>query len=152
MTALRQGKGANADAEDDAALALAAALLTVRLGEAGIADNVLEEVARYRNLMAIPAIAEFHVVLRAQRARLLGRPQQALELLQPLLASGHERYQTRVALQQAYADAGDVAAAQEQAHWLQRRRGLAYIEFECGYCLQALNVVDSHIGADGSIR
>lgn len=152
LTALRQARGANADAEDDAALALAAALLAARLGEPRIGDTVLEGLASYRSLLAVPVVAELHAVLRAQRARLSGKPEEAVNLLQPLLASGSERYQTRVALQQAYADAGDLAAAQEQARWLQRRRGLAFIEFECGYCLQALNVVDSHIDVDTSVR
>jgi hypothetical protein len=46
---------------------------------------------------------------------------------------------------EAYADVGDHAAALEQARWLQRRRGLAYVELECGHCLQALNVADSNL-------
>ena len=73
-----------------------------------------------------------------------GRTKEALDLLLPLV-TGHERYQTRVALMEAYADIGNDTAALEQAHWLQRRRGLAYVELECGHCLQAMNVADSNL-------
>ena len=36
-------------------------------------------------------------------------------------------------------------AALEQARWLQQRRGLAYVELDCGHCLQAMNVADSNL-------
>jgi hypothetical protein len=50
-----------------------------------------------------------------------------------------------VALMEAYAAAGNTKEALAQARWLQHRRGLAYIELECGHCLQALNVADSNL-------
>jgi hypothetical protein len=96
--------------------------------------------------MAFPSLAELAAVLRAEDARLNKRPHDAVKILQPLI-TGHERYQTRVALQEAYAAAGDLGRALEQGRWLQGRRGLAYMEQGCGQCLQALNVADSNLSA-----
>ena len=142
LSALAQGY--DADAQDDTALALSAALLAQRLGDRSTARKVLAELQHQTKSMSVPSIAELAAVVRAEDARLSGRPLEALKLLQQFVA-GHERYQTHVALREAYADAGDNSAAIEQSQWLQRRRGLAYIELECGHCLQTLNVADSNI-------
>ncbi|MEE7559213.1 hypothetical protein HH299_05415 [Xanthomonas sp. Kuri4-2] len=40
--------------------------------------------------------------------------------------------------------------AQVQAEWLSQRRGLAYAEIECGFCLQALNILDVNAAAGAS--
>jgi putative peptide modification system cyclase len=132
----------DADASDDAALALSAALLAQRLGDRELDKKVLAALESKSQLMRLPSLAELAAVLRAEQDRLSGRPRDALKILQPLL-TGSERYQTRAALQEAYAADGDNRAALEQSRWLQRRRGLAYVELECGHCLQALNVADS---------
>lgn len=133
----------NADAVEDAELALSASILMVRLGDRSLADRVLAVVDRQEKVSAIPSVVELAVVLRAEQLKLASDPESAVKLLEPLLA-GHERFQTRVALMGAYLDANQHAAALEQARWVRSRRGLAYIELECGYCLQALNVVDSN--------
>lgn len=136
-----------ADAEDDAVTALAAGILAVRLSDAALARSVLEDFPARDELLAIPAIAEFHTVLRAELLRVAGKPAEAIALLLPLTNAGSERYQTRVALRSAYADLGEDAKVSEQTRWLQSRRGQAYIEMECSYCLQALNVADSRVPA-----
>lgn len=41
-------------------------------------------------------------------------------------------------------DLGQTEQARAQAQWLASHRGRAYVEIECGHCLQALNVSDSH--------
>ncbi len=134
----------DADAVDDAATALAAALLAQRLGDRSLPERVLARVEKHSAVMAVPRLTEWATVVRANQLRSAGRAKEALEALKPLI-TGHERYQTRAALMEAYADAGNNAAALEQARWLQRRRGLAYVELECGHCLQALNVADSNL-------
>ncbi|WP_119716711.1 putative peptide modification system cyclase [Cognatilysobacter tabacisoli] len=134
--------GFNPDAEADAALALGAALVALRDGDDRVATDVLAALSSRRDLAALPAVAELTTVVRAEQVRLGGRPQVAIDLLTPLL-SGNERYQTRVALMKAYRDAGQADAARAQSEWLQRRRGLAYVDNPCGYCLQALNVADA---------
>ena len=133
----------SADAEEDAALALAAALVAQRAGDMQLPAEVLASLADRPKLMRIPQLGELAVVVRAQSARLAGRPDEAIELLKPLL-TGHERYQSRVALMDAYRVAGERELAEEQIAWLGRNRGLAYVELECGHCLQALNVADSN--------
>ena len=134
--------GFNPDAEADAALALGAALVALREGDDTVATDGLGALSPRPELAALPAVAELTAVVRAEQVRRGGRPQVAIDLLAPLL-SGNERYQTRVALMHAYRDAGQEASAQAQAEWLQRRRGLAYVDNPCGYCLQALNVGDA---------
>ena len=93
--------------------------------------------------MRIPAVRDLVVVIRADALRLSGQPKRSIELLQPL-ADGHERYQVRVALLWASIDAKEFEAAREHALWLQKNRGLAYVELGCGQCTQALNVADSN--------
>lgn len=129
---------------NDAGLALTAGLFAQRLGDRGLARQVIRELAANPEVRAFPVTAEMIAILRAEEARLSGRPDEALQLLLPLV-TGHERFQTRVALMEAYAAAGQFESAVEQARWLQRRRGLAYSELNFGQTLQALNVADSHI-------
>ncbi|MET3928145.1 putative peptide modification system cyclase [Lysobacter sp. OAE881] len=131
-----------ADAEDDAVLALAAGMLAVRLGEVEIAKGVLDKFPQRPELLEIPVVSEFHTILRAEVLRASDKPADALRLLLPLTTAGHERFQARVALMQAYEDLGENEKAAEQARWLQQARGLAYIEMACNSCLQALNVAD----------
>lgn len=133
----------DADAADDAALALSAALLAQRLGDHALPRRVLAALDGMPGLMRKPALAEQAMVVRAEAQRLAGKPEAALRLLRPLV-TGHERYQTRVALLKAAMALDDTGAALEHARWLQQRRGLAYAELGCGYCLQALNVADSN--------
>ncbi|MGO4221682.1 putative peptide modification system cyclase [Lysobacter sp. TAF61] len=139
----------DADAEDDASLALAASLLSQRLGDGAVADSVLAALASRKDLIGLPSVSELSTVVRAERERIAGRPEAAIKLLTPLL-TGNERFQTRVALRSAYQDAGHREQALEQAQWLQKRRGMAYMDKACGYCLQALNVSDSNAAAKGA--
>ncbi|GAB3387096.1 putative peptide modification system cyclase [Lysobacter fragariae] len=136
----------DADRKDDAALAMSAGLLALRMGDRQTAAEVREALARQPELMRTPVLSELFLVLGAEESRVSGRPEKALDALRPLI-TGHERYQTRVVLMESLAAVGQHEAALENARWLQRRRGLAYAEFECGYCLQALNVADSNIAA-----
>lgn len=147
LSTLRSSKTLGGDAEDDAVLALAAGILAARLGDASLATRVLREVPARTELLAVPAVAEFHTILRAEVLRSSGKAEEATKLLLPLIASGRERYQTHVALMRAYEDLGESEKAAEQARWLKARRGQAYIEMECNYCLQVLNVADSNASA-----
>ncbi len=144
LAVLRAGDGKTPDAQDDAEVVLAAALIALRLGDESVADRVEAQLSGYDPLTAAPSVAEFRAVVAAQKLRLAGKPQDAIKQLLPHL-DGRERYQTRVALHQAYLDAGDERGAQLHAEWLRAHRGLAYVELECGNCLQALNIMDSHI-------
>lgn len=136
--------GFDADAQDDAATALAAALVAQRLDDEQLAEKVLLHLKRYEALMTTPWLAELATVLHANQLRRAGRTDAAIALLTPLV-TGRERYQTHVALMEAYAHAGRAADALAEARWLQQHRGRAYVELTCGHCLQALNVADSNL-------
>jgi hypothetical protein len=133
---------ASPDAEDDAATVLASALVALRLGDDDMAATGLAVALKHADLMRVPYVQELASVVKAERARRAGRPREAIGMLLPYLR-GQERYQTRVALMEAYADAGDHARALAHAAWLQEHRGRAYIDSACGHCLQALNAADS---------
>jgi hypothetical protein len=133
----------DADAEEDAGLAIAGALLALRLGDNALADKVLTSITRDKQLLKLSSVAEMTAVLKAEQIRMAGHPQGAVELLKPLL-TGNERYQTRVALFNAYSDLQQVGEAKQQAAWLRANRALAYMDLTCGQCIQALNVSDSH--------
>ena len=141
LAALVQGAGA--DAEEDAALALSAALVMQRL-DRDVTNEVLGALGKRAALMEVPQLAELAAVLRAEQARRAGKPGQSIDLLMPFL-TGNERYQTHVVLMESYAALAKYEQALEHARWLQKRRGLAYVELQCGHCLQALNVADSNL-------
>ena len=134
----------DADQVDDAGVAYGAALLALRMGDRSVATKVLGVMESKTQLIKVPRMAELADVVRAESERLQGRPQEAIDRLQPWL-TGQERYQTRVVLQKAYQDAGQAHAAAEQARWLEDHRGLAYIELDCGHCMQAMSVADSNL-------
>ncbi|MBF6023065.1 putative peptide modification system cyclase [Lysobacter niastensis] len=141
LASLDSGSG---DAVGDAGLAMSAAMLGLRLDDRAISGEVQRALARHEQLMRHPKLSEQMAVLRAEELRLGGKPGEAVAILLPLI-TGNERYQTRVALMEAYAAGPERARALEQSKWLQQRRGLAYIEQGCGQCLQALNVADSNL-------
>lgn len=130
---------------DSLYLGLSAALLGQRLGDRQLAARALEGLERAPVAAAAPQVWELAAVVRARQASLEGRPEQAIEQLERYL-SDHSRYQTHVALLEAYAATGRVDDAMEQARWLGQHRGGAYIEMGGGQSLQAMNVADSHLG------
>ncbi len=136
--------GWNPNAEDDVALAVYAALLGQRLGDEDLSTRVLDALRRHREIVSTPSLTELQEVLRAEASRSRGDSKQAIATLEAG-ASGNARFQMKVALLSAYSDAGKLDEALKQARWLQRRRGLAYVELRCGHCVQALNVVDSNL-------
>lgn len=127
----------NADSDEVVGVALSSALLGLQWGETAQAERVLSAVAANPHAET-PRLKEQATVVRAELLRVEGKPQQAVGLLVPLL-TGNESYQTRRALMEAHADAGDVAAAVEDARWLQQRRGLAYAETIGYHCRQLWN-------------
>jgi putative peptide modification system cyclase len=134
----------NAEASDDLALALSAALFVQRLGDHDLSKRILAMTDNYPTLMALPELAELADIVRAEQARLSGHAEEALARLK-VLSTGHERYQTQVALLEAYAAVGQTDAALQMARELKRKRGLAYVELGCLQCLQVLNIADSNL-------
>ncbi|HET7126992.1 MAG TPA: putative peptide modification system cyclase [Lysobacter sp.] len=131
-----------ADMPDELDLALSAALVALRAGDGSASKDVLAAVDARPHLQRLPYISEMQAVVRAWQSIDAGRGSEAIALLKPFV-DGSARYQTHRALMQAYTLAGDRDFSVKQAEWLQRHRGLAYIEQGCGQCRQTLNVVDS---------
>ncbi len=132
-----------ADLPDELDLALSATLVALRAGDGQIATEALVALDSRPHLRDLDYIAEMQAVVRAWQSIDAGRGSDAIALLKPFV-DGSARYQTHQALLQAYVLTGDRVSAAEQAKWLQRRRGLAYIEQGCGQCRQTLNVIDSN--------
>ena len=129
------------DQLDEASVALAAALVAQRAGDAGVAEQAVEAVSSNEFLMKNRVPRELLAVVRSEQARIEGDTEKAIVLLAPYMDDA-SRFQTRVAAMEAYLAAGNTAKADEQARWLLARRGMAYAELQCGYCTQPLNVMD----------
>jgi len=82
--------------------------------------------------------------VRAERARALGRPADAVALLKPEL-NGTELYLTHFVLMQAHAANQDWQAARGEAQWLTAHRGRAYAEVSPQELLLPYNVVLSDL-------
>ncbi|QJD69802.1 putative peptide modification system cyclase [Xanthomonas campestris pv. badrii] len=138
LAALKQESGA--DAMDDMEIALAAALVAQRAGDQTVATSTLKSLAAASGPRNNRVADELEAVVKAELQRAAGKPREALMLLGPFL-NAQSRIQTRAAAMRAALDAGDSQGAHAQALWLVARRGMAYAEAECGYCLQPLNVI-----------
>lgn len=142
--ALAASKDAGFDESDYIYLALASAYLAQRQDDPSLARSVLDALKDRPGLWATPKLAEMREIVLAGQERLDGKPEAAVRRLAALL-NGHELFQTRVALMQAFEATGDADKALEQARWLAAHRGLAYIELAGGQSLQSLNVADTRV-------
>ena len=86
-------------------------------------------------------VDEFNAVLMAEQLRADRKPAEALRALAPYLGE-RSRLQSRVTAMRAAQDAGLTDVASKHAQWLSDKAGLAYAEYQCSYCLQALNIID----------
>ncbi len=129
------------DALDDATTALAAALVAVRAGDPAVAADILRALAAEPARPDTRLVRELTAVVEAEQQIARAQPTQGLARLAPFLDQT-SRFQTRVTAMRAAMAARDEGAARAQANWIVQRRGMAYAEIQCGYCLQALNVLD----------
>ncbi|MGH8062431.1 MAG: putative peptide modification system cyclase [Pseudoxanthomonas sp.] len=138
-----------ADAVDDAYAAVAAGLLSQRMGETRLPGEIIRRLDAHPGLLQTPPLGALFKTLRANEMIKTKKYDQAITLLESLIDGG-EPVQTHVALMEAYAGAGNGEKALTQAAWLGSHRGRAYIESGCGWCQQSLNVFDttlSHLRA-----
>ncbi|UNK48118.1 putative peptide modification system cyclase [Lysobacter sp. S4-A87] len=136
--------GNAAGALDDAYLAASAGILAQRMGDVELGREVARRLQPQKALLGAPSLRDMMVVLVANDLRSSGKPAEALSNLENAI-DGDERFQVRVALLEAYAQAGKTEQALAQAQWLSTHRGRAYIELGCGWCQQSLNVVDTNL-------
>jgi hypothetical protein len=126
-----------ADSDEVVGIALSSALLGLQWHETAQAERVLSAVAANPHAQT-PRLKELATVVQAEILRVGNRPEQAVRMLSPL-ATGDESYQARRVLMEAHADAGNLAAAVDDARWLQQRSGLAYAETIGYHCRQLWN-------------
>ncbi|CAG2082941.1 putative peptide modification system cyclase [Xanthomonas euroxanthea] len=129
------------DTIDNLSTALAAALVMARAGDLSSAAKVRQQVKAAPLAYANRLIVELGAVVDAEILLANRKPDDAFQLLTPYLDSV-SRFQTRATAMRAARLAQRNEDARIQNDWMQQRRGLAYAEIECGYCLQSLNVVD----------
>jgi putative peptide modification system cyclase len=136
------------DSVDDISLALSAAIVAARRGDAAFASRVVDDLKRQGAQKKARVTDELMAVAQAWISLSKNDAEGARRLIQPYL-DDISRYQSRVVALEAMKRIGDIKAVHQQESWLRGKRGLAYAEFECGYCLQALNVLDSNAVAKG---
>lgn len=131
----RLGSGTRADDDGPLTHLAFASLLASRAGESALARAALDaasradDAQRYFVEQRLWSTADCMAQENAKRA----------PCLQPLI-DGREPFQTRVALRDALAAAGDQVGATEQTQWLAAHRGLAVAELE-GLPLQIPNLI-----------
>lgn len=129
------------DTIDNLSTALAAALVMARAGDPAGAAKIRERVKATRLVFTNRLVVELGAVVDAEILLVHKRPEEALRVLTPYL-DAVSRFQTRATAMRAARLAQRAADARTQHDWIRRRRGLAYAEIECGYCLQPLNLLD----------
>ena len=129
---------------------LTLAFIAHRSGHLDWAEGLVSRIGTAVDTLENPNIDRLRGVLRASRVRIKGDPEQAVVLLSKQI-DGQELIQTRVALMHAYSDAGREAEARQQAEWIKRNLGRAYVEINVDQLLQPLNVADAR-AAIGTLR
>lgn len=129
------------DVIDRIVAAHAAALVALRMGDAAPARGLRARMQRLAGVPDSKVIRQFQAVLEADLLRADGEPQKAVAVLLPHLKD-QPRLQLRIALRDAASAAGRQDLVDAQESWLRGRPGFAYAEAQCGFCLQALNVLD----------
>ncbi len=137
---------ANRDRNIQLFQALAAVYLSQRQGRTALAERWLPELSALAAAMDDPMARQLLEAVKAGQSRLLGKPEEAIARLQPLL-NGRELFQVRVALRDALAAAGQERPARRESEWIAAHRGQAYMEPAGDLVLQALNVADSNQAA-----
>ncbi|MGH8173091.1 MAG: putative peptide modification system cyclase, partial [Rhodanobacteraceae bacterium] len=141
----RAAASENADFDDAQFHVLLAAYLTARQGDARSAASLLAAAdPKTRDAAAYPMLYGMRRVADAEIARAASHPDQAIAILKPLL-NGRELYVAHIALMDAYADAGDNAAALDTARWLATHRGRAFTEYGSEWVLVPFDVAQSNI-------
>ncbi|SDX80832.1 putative peptide modification system cyclase [Lysobacter enzymogenes] len=143
--AAQAGDEADPLRNEQAYVALSAAYLGQRHGQAEVARQLLPVLEPLAKRIGDPLVTQLLIIVQAGQLRLDGKPQDAIALLRPLVR-GDELFQVHSALRAAYAAAGQDQDAQVEERWLAQNRGRAYIETAGSQALQVVNVADTGLG------
>lgn len=123
---------------------LLSAYVAARVGRVDLANAAWVEPRPFAKGGDYPYLTSFQAVVAGEVRRANGHATEAVAALRTLM-DGREYYLAHDALMRACIDAGDHAAAYEQALWLVSHRGRAYVEQFGQASLQPLNVALSDI-------
>jgi len=119
------------------------AYLAARNGTSTAVRQAAASVDAWKAHAGYPLIVQMQAVLGAELERLQGRPAQAAQQLNMLVARPDALVAARSALLRALQAAGNDAGVVEQANWLAKHRGAAYMDASGGNMLQSLSVADT---------
>jgi putative peptide modification system cyclase len=142
VLAAMAAQGNSSDAEDDAYVAVAMALLAQRLGDREPGRLVAQRLKTRSSPAGEVPSGDLLAVLLANDLRISGDAKEAVTRLETLI-DGSEQFQAHVALLDAYEAAGMRERALSEAKWIASHRGMAYMELGCGWCQQPVNVLDT---------
>jgi hypothetical protein len=114
-----------------------------RIDDAALLRRALRESEDAPDIAAYPLLGQAQVVLRAELARIEGRPGDAMALLRPLVRRPEAIVPAHAAMLRAGLAAGDTAEARVEAEWLASHRGRAYIERSFNDLAHVFNVADT---------
>jgi putative peptide modification system cyclase len=128
----------------DAFSILMAGVLATENGDPGLGRRALAKV-RTRSLQSgYPALVNAVAMLEAELLINQGKPEGAVEKLQPL-HDGNELYLSHEVMMRALAASGHDLEAIREAEWLSNHRGRAYGEFNIDQVMNGSNVVHSNL-------
>lgn len=138
-------QAAPASRVDSQLAVLFAAYLAAHAGNVPLAEDLLARVGPEPMSGEYLALAKLLQVVKAEIARMQGRPSEAIELIKKNLDDS-ALCLAHVVLMEAYAANHDFAAARDEAKWLTQHRGRAYAEYAQGERLLPYNVVQTDLG------
>lgn len=119
------------------------AYLAARNGTAPVLQDAIAHVDAWKGHANYPLVVQMQSVLRAELARLQGRPRDAVRQLGALAERPDALVPVRSALLRALQAAGDDAGVIAQAGWLVSHRGKAYMDMGMAGHVQPLTVADT---------
>lgn len=122
--------------------ALYGAALAARHGDRALASQVVDALGAKGEALGYPAVVDLVRIVRAELALGSGDAPSAIALLKGRV-NGSELVLVHSTLLRAYLRGGDLEKALQEAEWLARQRGRAYVEWNSQFMLQPVNVVET---------
>jgi putative peptide modification system cyclase len=124
---------------------LVGSYLASRIGMTEMAREALTATLPDARGAGYPVLESQSIVAQAELLRATSNAKGAVELLEPLIATGTEPFQAHSAAVRAYQDLGRDVDALRESKWMLDHRGRAYVEYGSYYMLSAMNIADSNL-------
>ena len=119
--------------------------VAARIDDAALVRRALRESSGAPEITTYPLLGQAQVVLRAELARMEGRPRDAMALLRPLATRTDAIVPAHAAMLRAAMAAGADAEARVEVEWLASHRGRAYIGRSMADLAHAINIADTNL-------